>query len=151
MPNLSTVPVQWWYSSGRTLPLQSPWSKGMSLFVRRQAFLHGSCLAARRSFLVGGMCSMLPCGIGICCYAFVEYFNSFHFLCPFLFLSLIFLKTLVLINRLNLPRYQCVLALRAFWTEAIPKGVILRKFCVWCLCMYALFCINLCQDWFCRF
>ena len=36
-------------------------------------------------------------------------------------------------------------------TEAIPKGLILRKFHVWRLCMYVVFYINLCQDWFCRF
>ena len=38
----------------------------------------------------------------------------------------------MLINRRNGPRYQRVLALRAFLTGAIPKGLILRKFCVWC-------------------
>ena len=34
---------------------------------------------------------------------------------------------------------------------AIQKGLVLRKRCVWCLCMYVLFCINLCQDWFRKF
>ena len=38
-----------------------------------------------------------------------------------------------------------------FWTWKIPKGITLEKFCVWCLCVYDLFHINLCQDWFCRF
>ena len=42
--------------------------------VHRCAFLYGSCLAARRSKLVGGMCSMLPYGAGICRYAFIYYF-----------------------------------------------------------------------------
>ena len=34
-------------------------------FIKRKAFLYDSCLAARRSKLVGGMCSMLPYGIDI--------------------------------------------------------------------------------------
>ena len=41
-------------------------------------------------------------------------------------------KNLVLINRLNGPRYQRFLALCAFLTREIPKGLILRKFCVLC-------------------
>ena len=45
-------------------------------------------------------------------------------------------KNLVLINRRNGPRYQRVLALRAFLTGVMPKGLILRKFCVRCLCMF---------------
>ena len=40
-------------------------------FVKRQAFSYDSCLAVRRSKLVGGMCSMLPHGTRICCYAFI--------------------------------------------------------------------------------
>ena len=40
-------------------------------FVKREAFLYGSCLAVRRRQLVGGMCSMLPYDTGICCYAFI--------------------------------------------------------------------------------
>ena len=40
-------------------------------FVKRFAFLYGSCLAVRRRQLVGGMCSMLPYDSGICCYAFI--------------------------------------------------------------------------------
>ena len=40
-------------------------------FVKRKAFLYGSCLAARRSKLVGGMCSLLPYDTVICCYAFI--------------------------------------------------------------------------------
>ena len=39
-------------------------------FIRIQTFLYGSCLATRRSKLVGGMCSMLPYDTGIYCYAF---------------------------------------------------------------------------------
>ena len=43
-----------------------------NIFVKRCIFLgYGSCLAAGRSKLVGGMCSMLPYGTGICCYAFI--------------------------------------------------------------------------------
>ena len=47
-----------------------------------------------------------------------------------------FFFNLVLINRRNGPRYQCILALCAFLTGAIPKGLVLRKFCVRCLCMF---------------
>ena len=92
------------------------------------------CLAARRSELVGGMCSMLPYGTGICCYAFIYCFEFFLLLLsiPFLY----FFKNLVLINRRNGPRYQRVLALCAFSTGVIPKGLILRKVCVRCLCMF---------------
>ena len=50
-------------------------------FVKRLAFSYGSCLAAGRSKLVGGMCSVLPYGSGICCYASIQFFiasiNSF--------------------------------------------------------------------------
>ena len=36
-------------------------------------FLYDSCLAARRSKLIGGMCRVLSYGTGICCYAFIQY------------------------------------------------------------------------------
>ena len=52
-------------------------------------------------------------------------------LVPFFFFNL------VLINRRNCPRYQRVLALRAFLTGTIPKGLILPKFCVCRLCMFS--------------
>ena len=105
-------------------------------FVKRLAFLYCSCSAARRSKLVGGVCSMLPCGTGICYYAFfvvvvvVVLFLSIPFL--YFFLNLVF------INRRNGPQYQRVLALRAFLTGVILKGRILRKCCVRCLCMLCL-------------
>ena len=58
----------------------------------KQAFLYGSCSAVRRSKLVDGMCSMLPYDTGICCYAFIWYFNFFFYcFCPFLFYT--FLKS----------------------------------------------------------
>ena len=41
---------------------------------------------------------------------------------------LYFFLNLVLINRRNGPRYQRVLALCAFSTGVIPKGLILRNF-----------------------
>ena len=47
-------------------------------------------------------------------------------------------KNLVLINRWNGPRYQHVLVLCAFLTEAIPKGLILRKFCLMFVCFFVL-------------
>ena len=39
--------------------------------VSSGSFLYDSCIAARKSQLVGGKCSMLPYGTGICCYAFI--------------------------------------------------------------------------------
>ena len=107
--------------------------KILQYFLLREAFSYGSCLAVRRRQLVGGMCSMLPYDTGICCYAFISYFRIFYCFCPFLFYT--FFSNLVLINRRNGPRYQRVLALCAFSTGVIPKGLILRKFCVRCLCM----------------
>ena len=41
-----------------------------------------------------------------------------------------FFKNLVLINQRNGPLYQHVLVVCAFSTGVIPKGLILRKFCV---------------------
>ena len=46
-----------------------------------------------------------------------------------------------MINRRNGPRYQRVLALCVFFfflTGAVPEGLILRKFCVCCLCFFVL-------------
>ena len=76
--------------------------------------------------LVGGMYSMLPYDTGISYYAFIFFFKSLLLCIPFLY----FFQNLVLINRRNGPRYQRVLALCAFSTGVIPKGLILRRFCV---------------------
>ena len=89
--------------------------------LRCRLFWYRSCSAARRSKLVGDMCSMLPYGTGICCYAFIYFFYCFLYFKK---------KNLVLINRRNGPRYQRVLALCAFLTGAILKGLILQKNCV---------------------
>ena len=90
--------------------------------------MYGSCLAARRSKLVGGVCSKMPYGV------YIASVHSFFF-------KIYFLKNLVLINRRNGPRYQRVLAFCAFLTGAIPKGLILRIFlfdvcvCFLCICV----------------
>ena len=62
--------------------------------------------------------------------------------CPLLFLRFFFVCVdLVLINRRSDARYQRVLALCAFLTGAIPKGLILRIFlfdvcvCFLCICV----------------
>ena len=54
--------------------------------LRDSFFVYCSCLAARRSKLVGGMCSMLPYGTGICCYAFIykKIISSVHSFLTFL-------------------------------------------------------------------
>ena len=56
----------------------------------------------------------------------------------------ILFENLVLINRRNGPRYQRVLALCAFSTGVIPKGLILQNF-VSDVCVF-LFYVNLCHD-----
>ena len=49
--------------------------------LRDKTFLYDSCLTARRNKLVGGMCSVLPYGTGICCYNnFVASVHSFFIL-----------------------------------------------------------------------
>ena len=58
------------------------------LFLQKilQYFSYDSCLAARRSKLVGGMCSMMPHDTGICCYAFIFFFSILYCFCIFLFI-----------------------------------------------------------------
>ena len=51
--------------------------KFFNIFRREIGFLYDSCLAAMRSKLVGGMCSVLPYATNICCYAFIYYFKIF--------------------------------------------------------------------------
>ena len=76
--------------------------------------MYDSRLAARRSKLVGGMCSV--CGTVICkkyIYIILIFFLLLLSI-PFFFFFYTFL-ILVLINRRNVPRYQRVLALCAFF------------------------------------
>ena len=84
--------------------------KFLNIFVQRGFFFYRSYLETGRIKLIGGMCSMLPCGTGIGCYAF-----TFFFFCPFLFYT----------SKKNLR----VLTLCAVLTGAIPKGPILQKCC----------------------
>ena len=58
------------------------------------------------------------------------------------FFILVF-KNMELINRRNGPRYQRALALWAFFSGAIPKGLILCKLCIWYLYVHVLFYIDL--------
>ena len=90
--------------------------------------------------MVGGMFSMLLYGTGICCCIYIKkmFIASVHSF-------FILFKNLVLIYRRNGPRYQLVLALCAFFlTRVILKGLILQK--NWCMFVYVLFYVNLCQD-----
>ena len=92
-------------------------------FVLRLASLYVSCLEERRSKLVGCMCSMLPYGTGICCYAFIYFF--FYCCCPFLFYTFLesgIDKSMVWSTIPACPSLMCV-----FLTGAIPKGLVLRK------------------------
>ena len=54
------------------------------------------------------------------------------------FFTLFLCVDLVLINRRSDARYQRVLALCAFLTGAIPKGLNLQTFCDICVCMFCL-------------
>ena len=63
--------------------------------------------------------------------------HLYHIFCNFVlrlsipsFFFNTFLKNLVSINRRNGPRYQRVLALCAFLTGVIPKGLVPRKFSI---------------------
>ena len=62
------------------------------------------------------------------------YFFKFFYCLSIPYLCCLF--SLVLMNRRNGPWYQRVLALCAFLTGTILKGLVLQTFCVWCLCMF---------------
>ena len=70
-------------------------------------------------------------------FAVMHLYNILEFFIASVHSFFILLKNLVSINRRNGPRYQRVLVLCAFFlTGVIPKGLILQKFCVRCLCMF---------------
>ena len=69
-------------------------------------------------------------------FAVMHLYNILEFFIASVHSFFILFLNLVSINQRNGPRYQRVLALRAFSTGVIPKGLILRKFCVRCLCMF---------------
>ena len=104
--------------------------------------MYGSCLAARKSKLVSGMCSMLPYGTGICCYAVIYYF----FLLP---LSIPFFNTL---KKSGIDKSKewstipaCPSLIFFFFkrgdTEGTSSSIILCSMFV-----YVLFYVNLCHD-----
>ena len=95
-------------------------------------FLYGSCLAARGRKLVGGMCSMLPYGT---VFAVMHLYNILEVFIASVHSFFILFLNLVLINRRNGPRYQRVLALRAFSTGVIPKELILKENLVHGVCV----------------
>ena len=69
-------------------------------------------------------------------FAVMHLYNILEFFIDSVHSFFILFKNVVLINRQNSPRYQRVLALCAFSTGVILKGLILRKFCVKCMCMF---------------
>ena len=69
-------------------------------------------------------------------FAVMHLYNILEFVIASVDSFFILFLNLVLINQQNGPRYQRVLALCAFSTGVIPKGLILRKFCLRCLCMF---------------
>ena len=109
--------------------------------------MYGSCLAARISKLVGGMCSMLQYGIGICCYAFI-YFFFFDCFCPFLFHTL--KKKSGIDKSVEWSMVSACPSLACFFNRGNTEGTNFSKF----LCLsfvYVLLYVNLCRDWFCGF
>ena len=73
-------------------------------------------ITARRSKLVGGMCSVLPYMALV--FAVMHLYNIFKFFIASVhsfFLYILFFYNLVLINRRNGPRYQRVLSLCVFF------------------------------------
>ena len=121
------------FSSSACLPILLTFSqKILQYFSLRDSFFVfvWLLLAARRSNLVGCMCSMLPYGTSICCYAFMKFFNIF-------LLLLSIALNLVLINWQNGPRYQHVLALCASLTGAILRDLFFENFVFdACVCMF---------------
>ena len=77
-------------------------------------------------------------------FAVLHFYNILEFCIASVHSFFILFKNLVSINRRNGPRYQRVLALCAFSTGVIPKGLILQKFCL--MFVYVLFYVNLCHD-----
>ncbi len=79
-------------------------------------------------------------------FAVMHLYNILEFFIASVHSFFILFKNLVLINQRNGPRYQHVLVLCAFLTGVIPKGLILRKFCVRCLCMFCFMSICVMTD-----
>ena len=110
--------------------------------------MYGSCLAARRSKLVGGMSSMLPYAVIwhwyllLCIYIICK--QKYYCFCLFLFLIL--LKKAGINKSTEWSTIPVCPSLMCFLTGVIPMGLILRKFCVRRLCMFF---VNLFQDLFC--
>ena len=106
-------------------------------------FLYGSCLAAKRSKLVGDKCSMLPYDTGICCYALSNIFQ-FFIASVHSFFILFFLKSDVHKSREwstipACPSFMC------FVKRGNTEGNISSK--ILCLTfVYVLLYVNLCQD-----
>ena len=75
-------------------------------------------------------------------FAVMHLYNILEFFIASVHSFFILFKNLVLINRRNGPRYQRVLAMCAFLTGVIPKGLFRKKLCS--MFAYVLFHVNLC-------
>ena len=86
--------------------------------------------------MAGGICSLLPYGTGnlpLCIYRFLKIFFILCLSIPFIYFSLARYRSI----RRNGRRYQHALALCAFSTRVILKGLTLRKFVSYvCVCMF---------------
>ena len=111
-------------------------------FIKSQAFLYDSCLAVRRSKLVSGMCSLLPYGTGICCYAFILYFLILYCFCPFLFYT--FQKSGI-DKSTEWSRIPACPSIMCFFNRDDTEGTNSSK--IQCpIFVYVLFYVNQCRD-----
>ena len=103
--------------------------------------MYDSCLAARRSKLVDGMCTMLPCGTGICCYAFL--FLKKLFIASVHSFFILFLKSGIdkLAEWSTIPLCP---SLMCFFNRGDTEGTDSSKI-VCPMFVYVLFYVNLCH------
>ena len=127
-------------------PFFQTFSRNSSVFfVKRQAFLYGSCLAVRRSKFVGGMCSMLPYDTGIFCYAFYITLIFFIFIASVhSFFHTFFFKSGIDKSTEWSTTPACP-SLMCFFNRGDTERTNSSK--ILCLMfVYVLFHVNLCQD-----
>ena len=105
--------------------------------VKRQAFLYGFSLAVRRSKLVGGMCSVLPYGTGICFYAFIIFL--------YILIASVYLRKSGIDESTEWSTIPVFPSLMCFINRDGTEGTNASK--ILCLILvYVLFYVNLCQD-----
>ena len=117
--------------------------------LRDRLFLYGSCFAVRRSELVGVICSMLPYGTGISCYALISYFVYFFVASVYSFSSFS-LCTFKKSGINKLTKWSTIPAchsLMCFFKRGNTEGTNSSKI-LYLMFVYVSFYVNLCGDWF---